>query len=164
VTITATQAGNGTYAAATPVTATLNVGKADQLITFTAVTTSIEVGASASLGATSSAGLAITYTSSAAAIARISGATVVGVAPGTATITASQVGNANFNPATDVAIAVTIVAAPSGATTGTAEKKTGRRRLRCRQRHRPAAGTGHLAGSGLASSDAVQRTSLMARS
>jgi hypothetical protein len=122
VTITANQAGNATYAAATPVTASLSVGKADQTITFMAPTTSIEVGASASLGATSSAGLAITYTSSPAAIARISGGTVVGVAPGTATITASQAGNANYNPATDVAVTVTVVAALAGATTGTPEK------------------------------------------
>ena len=119
VTITANQAGNGTFAAATPITASLSVGKADQTITFSALSTSIEVGASANLAASSSAGLAITYTSSAAAIARISGETVIGVAPGTATITASQAGNANYNPATDVTITVNVVAAPAGTTTGT---------------------------------------------
>ena len=122
VTITANQAGNATFAAATPVTASLSIDKADQTITFTAPTSSIEVGASVNLGATSSASLAITYTSSAAAIVRISGGTVVGVAPGTATITASQTGNANYNPATDVTITVTVVAAPGGSTTGTPEK------------------------------------------
>jgi hypothetical protein len=53
-------------------------------------------------GATASSGLAITYTSSNTAVATVSGNIVTIVGAGTATITASQVGDNNYNAATDV--------------------------------------------------------------
>jgi len=101
--ITASQAGNATYNAATAVTQTLVVGKADQTITFGAITSKVVGDANFTLAATASSGLSVTYTSSNPAVATVTSAgivTIVGV--GSTIITASQAGNANYNAATAV--------------------------------------------------------------
>ncbi|WP_157446979.1 glycoside hydrolase family 9 protein, partial [Cytophaga aurantiaca] len=102
-TITANQAGNANYNAATAVTQTLVVGKANQTITFGAITAKVYGDANFTLTATASSGLAVTYTSSNPAVATVTSAgvvTIVGV--GSTTITASQAGNATYNAATAV--------------------------------------------------------------
>ncbi len=65
------------------------------------------------LTATASSGLAVTYTSSNPAVATISGATVTIVGAGTTTITASEVGNSNYNAATPLTQLLTVAALPS---------------------------------------------------
>ncbi len=98
-TITATQIGNATFAAATPVSVQLTVNKLNQSITFPVIAVKNYNDADFDPGATASSGLAVTYTSSNPAVATIVGGKVHIVASGTALITASQTGNNNFNAA-----------------------------------------------------------------
>ncbi len=101
-TITASQAGNDIFNAATNVLRDLVVNKGNQTITFAALTSKAIGNAPFALTASSSSGLAIEYSSSNTSIATISGNTVTLVAPGSVTINANQAGNANYNAATQV--------------------------------------------------------------
>ena len=104
-TITASQAGNDEYVAATDVTQTLIVNatsKKSQTITFDALVTKTVGDASFTLSATSSSGLAISYSSSNTSVAMISGNTVTLVGAGETTITASQAGDDEYVAAADV--------------------------------------------------------------
>lgn len=101
-TIGATQSGNEDYHAAAEVSQVLTVNKADQTITFESIPAKTVGDPDFSLDATASSGLTISYTSSDVAVASISGSTVTVVGEGSSTITASQGGNANYNPASDV--------------------------------------------------------------
>jgi surface protein len=107
-TITASQAGNANYNAATPVAQTLTVNKAEQSITFNALAAKIYGDAPFDLTATASSGLPVSYSSSDETVATISGSTVTIVGAGSAVITASQAGNANYNAATPVAQTLTV--------------------------------------------------------
>ncbi|MGK4567524.1 YDG domain-containing protein [Flavobacterium sp. 3HN19-14] len=101
--ITASQAGNAEYAAAADVPQTLTVvGLADQTITFNALANKVYGDATFELTATASSGLAVSYSSSNPAVATVSGTTVTIVGVGTTNITASQGGNATYNPAPNV--------------------------------------------------------------
>ena len=80
---------------------TLVVAKASQTIAFGSLATKAFNDPPFALPATASSGLAVTYTSSNPAVAAVSGATVTILTQGTTTITASQSGNANYNPAAD---------------------------------------------------------------
>ena len=112
-TITASQAGNGTYAAATEVQQTLLVGRASQSITFGMLATKAYGDAPFSLTTTASSGLPVSYASSNPAVATVNGNTVTIVGLGSTTITASQVGNSNYNPATNVNQTLNVVVSPS---------------------------------------------------
>ena len=112
--ITASQAGNDDYAAASDVVQNLVVNKANQSITFDALPTKTIGDAAFNLTATASSGLAVSYSSSDANVATIAGSTVTIVGAGTTTITASQAGNANYNPAPDVTQSLTANAASGG--------------------------------------------------
>jgi len=111
-TITASQPGNGGYLAATPVQQTLITVKASQAITFLSLTNKKSNEAPLMLNATSSSNLTVTYTSSNAAVATISGNTVTIVGRGSTNIQASQAGNDNYNAAVPVTQALTIVNTP----------------------------------------------------
>lgn len=106
-TITASQEGNGTYNAAA-VTQNLTVNKIDQTITFGALAAKNFGDANFTLSATTTSGLAITYTSSNTDVATIAGNTVTIVGAGTTNITASQAGNDNYNAASDVVESLTV--------------------------------------------------------
>ncbi len=106
-TIIASQAGNTNYSAATDVPQTFTVNKADQTITFNALSEKA-VGNGFTLTATASSGLPVSYTSSNAAVVSITGNTCNPLALGTAAITALQAGNSNFNPATNVEQSITV--------------------------------------------------------
>jgi len=82
------------------ITATIN--KAPQTITFNALAGTTSATASINLTATASSGLTITYTSSNTGVATISGSRATITGEGSTTITASQAGNANYLPATNV--------------------------------------------------------------
>ncbi|MBX2887234.1 MAG: T9SS type A sorting domain-containing protein [Ferruginibacter sp.] len=101
-TITATQDGDVNYNAAADVAHDLVVAKASQTITFGALSDKLTSDAPFTLTATASSGLPVSYSSSDNSVISISGntATVEGV--GIATITASQVGNDNYEAAADV--------------------------------------------------------------
>jgi hypothetical protein len=102
VTITASQAGNANYNAASDVSQTITINKANQIITFNALVNRSTADTSFTLGGFASSGLPLSYASSNSAVATISGNIVTIVGPGSTTITVSQAGNNLYNAATDV--------------------------------------------------------------
>lgn len=108
VNVTATN-GAGT---SNPVGVTYNIAKANQTITFNAFGTRAYGDASITLAATTTSGLAITYSSNNTSVATVTGNTLTIVGIGTANITAAQAGNANYNPATDIVRTLTVTARP----------------------------------------------------
>ena len=99
-TITASQNGDANYNAATNATQVLTVNKLVQTITFPAIATKVVGAADFSPGATSSAGLTITYSSSNTSVATIVGGNIRIVGAGSSIITASQAGDAMYAAAT----------------------------------------------------------------
>ncbi|MDN4165110.1 Ig-like domain-containing protein [Cytophagales bacterium LB-30] len=107
-TITASQAGDADYEAAASVGQVLTVNKATQSITFNALSTKTFGDAAFGLSATASSGLAVSYSSSDESVATINGTALTIIGAGTATITASQSGNANYEAATSVEQVLTV--------------------------------------------------------
>lgn len=97
---------------------TLTVARASHTITFGAIADQILNSARVPLTATSSSGLAVSYTSNTGSICTIVGTTVNKIAAGTCTIVASQAGNANYLAATSVTQSFAIVAAGVDAAQG----------------------------------------------
>lgn len=103
-TITASQAGNANWLAATPVAQTFPIAKANQTITFNALADKLVGDPAFTVSATSTSTLAVTF--GATGDCTVAGSTVSlttpATLPGNCTITASQAGNANFNAAASV--------------------------------------------------------------
>jgi hypothetical protein len=118
--ITASQAGNNVYSAATPVAQSFGV-TAGSSLTAQSLTFSNpgaqSVGAPFALSASASSGLPVTLTSSTPAVCTLSGTAANFAAAGACTITAAQPGNATFAAATSVtqSFSVTGSAAPVSA-------------------------------------------------
>ena len=107
-TITATQAGDTNYAAATSVSQTLTVEKGIQTITFDTPAVA-RVGEIRPLsGNASPSGLPVSFSSSDATVASLSANQVTFSAPGTVTLTASQAGNTNYLAASNVSVVVSV--------------------------------------------------------
>jgi gliding motility-associated-like protein len=106
--ITASQAGDGNTLAATNVVQALTVNKASQTITFNAIPAKTYGTADFAPGATSSAGLTVSYSSDNSLVATIVSNQIHIVGQGTANITASQAGDANRLAATSVAQVLTV--------------------------------------------------------
>ncbi len=100
VNITASQAGDASFNAATSVVQPLTINKANQVITFTAIPDKLLSDAAFTIAATSTSGLAVVLTPNAKV--SIAGNQVTIVSAGKASITASQSGNGNYNAATSV--------------------------------------------------------------
>jgi len=108
-TIAADQAGNSNYSAATEVTQNIIISKANQTIggvTFTPP--ALTSGGTATVSATATSGLPVTFTSQTPGTCTVSGTTVTAVASGTCTIDANQAGNASYNAASQVTQNITI--------------------------------------------------------
>lgn len=103
-TITASQAGNASWLAATPVAQTFPIAKANQTITFNALADKLVGDPAFTVYATSTSTLAVTF--GATGDCTVAGSTVSlttpATLPGSCTITASQAGNTNFNAAASV--------------------------------------------------------------
>ncbi len=110
-TIQATQAGNGTYAAAAPVSQSFTVSLAPQTITFANPGTQT-VGKPLTLSATASSGLTVSFASTTTSVCTVSGTTATFVAAGTCTIQATQAGNSTYAAATPVSQGFTVNPAP----------------------------------------------------
>jgi hypothetical protein len=108
VNITASQPGDATFAAAIPVVRAVTINKANQAITFEALTATTFGEGSLELSATSDSGLPIAYSSSNTSVATVSGNVLSIVGAGTTNITATQGGNAIFNAATPVVRALVV--------------------------------------------------------
>ena len=107
--ITATQTGNSNYTAASIVVQALTVNPASQIITFAALSPQTFGNSTFALSATRlDSGLPVSYSSSNLGVATISGSTVTIVGAGTATITASQAGNASYAAAPSVTQVLTV--------------------------------------------------------
>ena len=89
----------------------LTINKASQIITFNDIPTGLRITENYNLEVSSSSGLAVVLVSSDPNIASISGNTMTVTGEGTVTITASQPGDDNWDPAADVT--KTIVTLPS---------------------------------------------------
>ncbi|GAP71680.1 glycoside hydrolase family 5 [Candidatus Symbiothrix dinenymphae] len=105
--ITATQAGNTNYAAATPVTNTLTVNQANQTIASGNISKTFG-DADFDLPDTTNRGLTIVYASDNTSVATVTDNHVHIVGAGTAQITATQAGDANYNAATSVTRYLTV--------------------------------------------------------
>ena len=99
--ITASQFGNSSYEAATPVTQSFTVNGKAQTITFAGIPTQT-VGTPLALAATATSGLAVNYSASPANICTVSASTASFVGSGTCNITAAQVGNSTYAAANSV--------------------------------------------------------------
>src|SRR5213079_580373 len=108
-TITASQAGNANFNAATDVPQTFNIAKANQTITFNALANKTFGNPDFNVSATASSGLSVSF--SATGNCTIIGNTVHLTGAGACTITASQAGDANYNAATNVPQTFTIAKA-----------------------------------------------------
>lgn len=108
--ITAKQAGNINYTAAADVIQTLTVNQANQTITFAAIPTKTTADVPFNLTGTASSGLTVSYSSSNPAVADVVGNLVTIYSTGSTIITASQGGNTNYLPATNVARTLNVTA------------------------------------------------------
>ena len=90
-------------------TTTADITKANQTITFGALSA---VSNDFNLSASSSSGLSVSYSSSNLGVATVSGNAVTLVGVGTSTITASQLGNENYEAATSVTQELTVSSVP----------------------------------------------------
>ena len=105
--ITASQAGNGTYAA-TSSSQTLTVVKKSQTITFAGLPATKVGDADLAPGASATSGLTVAYTSSNTAVATIVSGKIHIVATGSATITANQAGDGTWAAASAVSQTLTV--------------------------------------------------------
>jgi hypothetical protein len=101
VTVTASQAGNTDYAAATPVSQPFTVNQASQTVTFNTIAAQV-AGTSIPLTASATSGLMVSFTSLSTGVCTAAGTTATLLTAGTCTIQASQAGNANYAAATVV--------------------------------------------------------------
>jgi uncharacterized protein (TIGR03437 family) len=110
-TIQATQAGNGSYLAATPVIQSFQVTQAGQTIAFGALANRSLGTAPFTVGATASSGLPVSFNSQTTSVCTVSGSLVTLAAAGTCTIQATQPGNGTYLAATPVNRSFTVTAA-----------------------------------------------------
>ena len=108
VLVRATQAGNATFNAAAAVDRTFTVGKANQTITFGALTGQTYGVAPITLGATSDSSLTVAY-SVVSGPGTVSGNVLTVTGAGNVVIQASQPGNANHSAATPVIQTLAVV-------------------------------------------------------
>src|SRR5947209_12034958 len=98
------------------------MGKAGQSITFGVLGNKIFLDADFGVSATASSGLAVSF--AATGNCSISGSTVHITGVGSCTITASQLGDGNYNPATDVPQSLLIGKASQSISFGALANKT----------------------------------------
>lgn len=108
INLTATQAGDETFATASPVVRSLTINKANQAITFDALATVTYGEGSVELSGTSDTGLPVAYSSSNTSVVTVSGNTLTIVGAGSTNITATQGGDAIFNAAAPVVRALVV--------------------------------------------------------
>jgi len=123
-TIQATQAGNATYAPATPVNQSFPVTPASETITFPPLSNRPYGSAPFTVSATASSGLTVSFNSQTAPVCTVSGSTVTLVAAGACTVQATQAGNATFASATPVNQSFTVTQASQTVSFGIGTQQT----------------------------------------
>jgi len=106
--ITADQAGDSTYAAATQVQKSITINKSAQTISFTQPLNMTFNDADQSLTVSSNSGLAVALSSSTTSVCTIVSNKIHTVTAGTCTVAANQSGDSNYSPAAQVAYSITI--------------------------------------------------------
>ncbi|MCU1658771.1 MAG: autotransporter beta-domain protein, partial [Pseudonocardiales bacterium] len=108
--VDANQAGAAGYLPAPQVTQTITVGKAAQVITFTSTPPATPmVREGYTVAATGGAsGNPVVFTSGSPAVCTMTGSTVLFVATGSCVVDANQAGDANYNPAPEVAQTIAV--------------------------------------------------------
>ena len=109
--IIASQPGDNTHYAAASISQTLTVNKCVQSITFGTLETQVYGATPITLNKATDKNLIIDYTSSNNDVASVNGNVITIKHPGTTTITASQGGNANYLPATNIQQTLTVIKA-----------------------------------------------------
>ncbi|SDH88415.1 cellulose binding domain-containing protein [Mucilaginibacter gossypii] len=107
-TIIASQAGNSSFKAATSINQSLTVSQKAQTITFNAIPGKTVADSDFMAGAVASSGLAVSYSSSDSTVVQVAGTKLHITGAGTAVITASQGGNANYLAASPVTQTLTV--------------------------------------------------------
>lgn len=123
-TLTASQGGNTTYNAATPVTRSFTVARAAQAIDFPPVNDLPFAPTSRALSATTSSALAVIFASDTPTICTVSGADLTTLREGECTLVASQAGNDNFLPAAHVTRSFTVTLASQTVTLSDSPQRT----------------------------------------
>lgn len=114
--VRASQPGDSTYSAASPVTNSFTMLKTAQAITFAQPPTSVLAAGSATLSPTTDAtGLTPALASTTPAVCTVTGVVVSYVAAGTCSLTASQAGSATYAAAADVTRDFAIIAISTSA-------------------------------------------------
>src|SRR2546425_7284692 len=121
-TISASQGGNTNYNPAPDVAQTFAIARANQTITFSALADKTFGDADFTVSATTSSGLVVNFSASGNCTVSSSSVHITGA--GSCTITASQGGNANYNPAPDVRRAFAITKADPTISFGALAGKT----------------------------------------
>jgi len=111
-TITASQLGDSNYLAATAVPQTFTIAKANQTITFGALSNKTTSDPPFTVTATASSGLTVSFTASGPCT--VSGNTVTITGVGSCTITAAHTGNNNYNAAPSVPQSFNITTSTGG--------------------------------------------------
>jgi uncharacterized protein (TIGR03437 family) len=109
-TVEASQAGNATHSAATPVDQTFTVAPGTQTITFGPLSNKTVGATVPMLSATASSALPVAFASTTMVVCTVAGTAMTLVSAGTCTIEASQPGNANYSAATPVDQSFTVAA------------------------------------------------------
>jgi gliding motility-associated-like protein len=109
--ITASQPGDQNYNPASGITQILTVTKADQVITFPPIAPVVYGVSGFNGGASSSSGLAITYSSENTLVAEVINDIIYVRGVGNSNIIARQSGDNNFNPAEDKIVSLTVTKA-----------------------------------------------------
>jgi hypothetical protein len=107
-TVTASQAGNTAYLAATSVTQPFQIAAAAQTISFPAISNLSYTTTPLTVSATASSGLAVSFSSGTPAVCAVSGSTVTLGAAGVCSIVASQAGNTDYAAASPVTESFTV--------------------------------------------------------
>ncbi|MFM9085251.1 MAG: LamG-like jellyroll fold domain-containing protein, partial [Acidimicrobiia bacterium] len=101
-TLTASQAGNGSYNAASNVSQSFSIIKADQTLTFAALADRAYSATPFTVSASATSGLTATFSSTTTSVCTLSGTSVTMVSSGTCTIRAAQGGDTVWNAATSI--------------------------------------------------------------
>ncbi|CAN5161832.1 hypothetical protein BH11PSE9_BH11PSE9_16550 [soil metagenome] len=115
-TVVATQPGNASFAAATPVSHSFAIGTmpvAAQTLVFASPGDQSLGVAPLALTATASSGLPVSFISLTPAVCTVSGSTLTLVAAGTCSISASQAGDSAYSAAASITRSFTVVAPPA---------------------------------------------------
>lgn len=106
--ISASQPGDKNFNPAPVVTQTLTISKANQIITFPAISPVTYGVPGFSAGASSTSGLTVTFSSDNITVAEVINGIITIKSPGNVNITASQAGDDYFNPANDVTVNIAV--------------------------------------------------------